>query len=206
MTVFANLVVQPYDPLEMVAAPRCSRRAGALARHRRARPRRASRAPCTASAHSLPIAVSWSRRRRGDRLAARRDRRLRRRPDRCGDHAAGRRDAVLPADAARHGRRRLARARASAMRPSPWCIVWWPVYARLMRAQVLAVQRARACRGGDRRRRQAAPRPVHAHPAALLDPGARSARPWISARSCCSPRRSASSASAPRRRRPNGAR
>jgi len=53
----------------------------------------------------------------------------------------------------------------------PMVIVWWPVYARLMRAQVIAA-RARSTLKRNRRRGELAPPAARPYPAALLVAGA----------------------------------
>ena len=85
-------------------------------------------------------------------------------------------------------------------------IVLWPEYARLMRGQVLSITNQRVRHGRRVDRRVALARPLPAHPARAPTPRSSSRRRSTSAPRSCSPPVSASSASAPCRPRPNGAR
>ena len=67
-------------------------------------------------------------------------------------------------------------------------LVWWPIYARLLRAQILSVKERphveAAVAAGVGRWRQLR---IHILPLAY-HADCWSTRPWTSARSCCSPR------------------
>ena len=128
------------SPHETVGAAAAVAELVAPARHRCRSAATCSCARSTAPADSIPTAAAVIVLTVAHRLGARCGRRLPRRLRRERRHADQRRRAGVPADLPGDGRRRRARPGPAQHACIALVLVWWPIYARLLRGQVLSIK------------------------------------------------------------------